>query len=268
MLFNFSFEEILKNTIKNSPINNSYNHSYHNQKYELDDIIKDIIYVLKSGVSWRNIRSNIKWQSLIYHFNRFIKYNIFLKTYKHILKIYSKIFKPEEQILYTDTTFIKNNIGIKHLGRNKFFKNKKCFKLSFITDLNGIPMDILCDSGNLSEISFLEKHLKYIKNLSDKKIILMADKGYDSKRIRDILTDYGVKPIIPFNKRNTKNKTKIKHLSNEDTILYKKRIKIENTFSWIKKNKRITEINEKTRISYINFVYLAIILIISKRLQI
>jgi IS4 transposase len=64
------------------------------------------------------------------------------------------------------------------------------------------------------------------------------------------------------------NKTKIKHLSNEDTILYKKRIKIENTFSWIKKNKRITEINEKTRISYINFVYLAIILIISKRLQI
>ena len=61
---------------------------------------------------------------------------------------------------------------------------------------------------------------------------------------------------------------KIKHLSNEDTILYKKRIKMENTFSWIKKNKRITEINEKTRISYINFVYLAIILIISKRLQI
>ena len=175
--------------------------------------------------------------------------------------------KKKDIIYLTDTSFIKNNIGIKHLGRNSYFKNKKCFKLSFLTDLNGIPMDILVNAGNISEKDYMDKHIKFIlKNKSNKRTILMADKGYDSSFTRNKLLVNNVYPIIPFNKRNTKDPTKIKHLNEFEMKLYRKRIKIENLFSWIKKNKRISEINEKTIVSYKNFIYLAVSLILFKRL--
>ena len=113
----------------------------------------------------------------------------------------------------------------------------------------------------------MDKHVNYVlKNKSKKNTIMMADKGYDSSFIRNKLIDNGVKPIIPFNKRNTKDKNKIKYLNDADTKFYKKRIKIENTFSWIKKNKRISEINEKSMKSYMNFLYLAVNLLLFKRI--
>ena len=263
-----SFREILETTILNSSISNSYTHTYHHQKYELRELLDDIIYVLKTGISWRNIRGNIRWQSLAYHFNKFCEANIFNKSYKKLLKIYKRNMKKADIIYLTDTSFIKNNVGISNLGRNVYFKNKRCFKLSFLTDIHGIPMDILVDAGNLSEKEYLNKHIKYIlKNKSSKKTILMADKGYDSSFTRKTLIENNIYPIIPYNKRNTKDETKIKHLNDDDKKLYRKRIRIENLFSWIKKKKRISEINEKTTIAYLNFVYLASGIILSKRMH-
>lgn len=100
------FYKSLNETILNSSIRNSYNHTYHNQKYELNDIINDIIYVLKTGISWRNIRGTIKWQSLVYHFNKFCSNDIFNKTLKLYLKIYKKNMKKKDIIYLTDTTFL------------------------------------------------------------------------------------------------------------------------------------------------------------------
>ena len=59
---NLSFIEILKNIIfKDKNLCNSYNNNFPNQKYSIDLIINEIIYVLKTGISWRNIRSKIHW---------------------------------------------------------------------------------------------------------------------------------------------------------------------------------------------------------------
>jgi hypothetical protein len=263
----FTFAEIIKNIILKSSIRDSYNHTYHNQKYALSDIISEIIYVLKTGISWRNIRGIIKWQSIVYHFNKFRDTGIFKKALNKLLRIYKKDINKSEISYLTDTTFIKNNIGLSNTGRNPIFKNKNCFKLSFLSDLNGIPLDIQIGSGNLSEKSYLDKHIKYVlKNKSKVKTNLLADAGYDSSITRKKLIDNNIYPIIPFNKRNTKDNAKIKYLNDDDKKLYKRRIKIENLFSWIKKNKRISEINEKIFSSYLNFVYLAVGLILFRRL--
>ena len=263
----FAFSEIIKKVILTSPIKNSYTYKYHNQKYELNDIINEIIYVLKTGISWRNIRGIIKWQSIVYHFNKFRDNGIFKKSLNKLLKIYKKDIKKKNIDYLTDTSFIKNNIGIDHIGRNPIFKNKNCFKLSFLSDSSGIPLDIQIGAGNISEKTYMEKHIEYvIKNKSNKKTNLLADAGYDSSDIRNKLINNGIHPIIPFNKRNTKNIDKIRYLNNIDKKIYRKRIKIENLFSWIKKNKRVSEINEKSIRSYYNFIYLAVGLILFKRI--
>jgi len=51
--------------------------------------------------------------------------------------------------------------------------------------------------------------------------------GYCSSKIRNILKTKNILPIIPFNKRNTKDKNKINKLTKNEKNRYKKRIKIE-----------------------------------------
>lgn len=48
------------------------------------------------------------------------------------------------------------------------------------------------------------------KNVNKHKHYFLADKGYDSNIIRNMLIEKGYYVIIPFNKKNTKNISKIK----------------------------------------------------------
>ena len=93
----------------------------------------------------------------------------------------------------------------------------------------------------LKEINIFNKQLDKldIKLFNKKSTIFMADAGHDSIKLRKRLNDIFCKLVILFNKRNTKDKNKIKTLANEEKKLYKSRIAIENTFLKIKKNRRL-----------------------------
>ena len=58
----------------------------------------------------------------------------------------------------------------------------------------------------------------------------MADKGYCSKSVRNIVKQNGYTPIIAFNKINTKDKSKIIKFTKFDKGIYKKRIIVENFY--------------------------------------
>ena len=70
--------------------------------------------------------------------------------------------------------------------------------------------------------------------------------GYDSYRLRNTLKDNYYIPIIAHNKRNTKDKNKIKKLNGLKKIKYKKRIIVGNYFGWIKMYPKMTSMYEKT----------------------
>ena len=70
---NISFKDSIKTTIlKNKHIQKFYLRKFPNSKYSLDLIIDDILYVLKTGIAWRDLRSNVNWQSVYFHFQRFV----------------------------------------------------------------------------------------------------------------------------------------------------------------------------------------------------
>jgi len=148
---------------------------------------------------------------------------------------------------YTDTSTFYNKYNIDNVERNKYFKNKKVMKLSFITNKKGIPLNIDLFKGNLNDMNIFNKQLDNLKiGLIDKKsTIFMADSGYDSIKLRSKLNNIFYKSIIPFNKRNTKDKNKIKTLTNEEKKLYKSRITIENTFLLLKKYRIFEIVYEK-----------------------
>ena len=70
---------------------------------------------------------------------------------------------------------------------------------------------------------------------------------------------YFINQLLPFNKRNTKDKNKIKTLTDEEKKLYKSRITIENTFLKIKKNRRLEIVYEKISKNFLSLIYLSLI---------
>jgi transposase len=255
-------------------INNckAFNKSFNNyknklKKYDLKLIINEIYYILKTGLSWRNYRGPINYNTLFYYNNKLAKERIFEKAYIKLLNDYYKTNK-QSKIKYQliDTTFIRNKLGSENISLNKFYRNKKCSKISLLTDELGIPISIIYDKGSKADISFTKENInktlikintkKYMNNNKFKQILL-ADKGYTSKQLKEDLNKEGYIIIVPP-KKNSKNIFEIK-----DKIIYKKRMKIEQIFSRLKQSRRIDTRYERKTINYISFVYASLIKIVS-----
>lgn len=254
-----SFKTTIKNIILNSDdIKRYYLKTHPNTKYSLDNILNEIFYVLKTGISWRDLRSPIKWQSIYFHFQRFVKHNIFKKLYLQLRDTYFSNNKTDIQII--DSTFIANKCGKNKIARNVFFKNKNCNKVSFLTDVNGVPLSVLVNSGNVHDNSFIDAHINDIAFLNkNKKTLLLADKAYEGKNIRDNLKIHNYSLMVA-KKKNAKTKYKF----NKKT--YKKRIIIENTFQKLKIFRRIQIRYDSLVNTYFGFLFLAISIIIFKNI--
>ena len=252
MDFNIKFE--LKKIILNcNNIKNTYNKTYTNSKYSLDLIIDELLYFFKSGVSWRYLRSPIKYQTLFWHFTRFVKNNIFLKLFKKIITIFKNKKTTNNYTFLIDSTTVYNKYGVNKIGRNKFYKNKKTTKISLMTDINGFPLSILFMKGNYHDNSVFDKHIRdalIIVPNKNKKI--MADKAYSSKKNYDLLESHNMTHIIPPRK-NMKMAKHYRYDKNE----YTKRIKIENIFARLKMFRRLNVRYEKLCRNFSAFVYLA-----------
>jgi putative transposase len=105
---------------------------------------------------------------------------------------------------------------------------------------------LLVTSGQVSDFKAAEQLIPKLKNTQT----LLADKGYDSAKIRNLLTFKNITPCIP----PRKNK---KIQDDYDKSLYKSRHKIENFFSYLKDFRRIHTRFERNGFlfkSIVNFV--------------
>ena len=155
------------------------------------------------------------------------------------------------------------------MGRNKHFKNKNCYKVSTISDQNRIPSLTIVEPGNKNDakigLTNIDRINENVKNINFKcKPYMLADKMYDTNEFREKCTSNNFKPIIDYNKRNTKNSKLIKKLTKKEKQIYKKRIKVENTFCILKKYKRIQLIYDSNLSTYVSFIYLAQCIMITK----
>ena len=240
----------------------SFSTKHPNSKFTLSQILDDIIYVLQTGIPWRKVRSKISHQTLWFHFNRFVKNNVFLKLYNLFRRQYitSSIMVEEQATLLIDSSIIYNKFGINKLGRNKFYKNKKCTKLSLLTDVNGIPLSIFLFKGNYHDNHVFQKHIKEALVLLPKnKLTILGDKGYSSYQNYQFLDSLKIAHIIPPRKK-TKIYDTYKYIKTE----YVKRIKIENVFAHLKLMRRIESRYDKFLSSYKQFLYLGICFLINQ----
>lgn len=245
--------EIKKIVMNTKSLKDTFSKKHPNTKYSLDLIIKELLYFLKSGVSWRYLRSQINYKTLHMYYLKFVKHNVFLKLFNKIRNIYINKYIINDASLLIDSTIVYNKYGINKIGRNKFYKNKNATKISLMTDSNGFPLSILFLKGNYHDNSVFDKHVRdaniLLPNIRKR---IIADKAYSSKKNYVLLNEHNISHIIPPRKNMKMAKT---YKYNKDD--YKKRIKIEQIFSRLKIYKRIYARYDKLLSNFKGFVLLA-----------
>lgn len=253
--------------VNKSPFVKYFNFTYKSQRYKLNEILPLILFVLRTGISWKHI-TTIHHNTVYKTFIRLTKCGLFKSTYIALLNQYIKRSPNKKlNIQCMDSSIIGNKYGCQDIGRNKYCRNKKVTKISFITDSKGIPINVKVNKGNSFDSEILCNQLN--NNMVDEKVLtknskyILGDKGYCSTKLRTLLNNRGYETIIPFNKRNTKDKTKIKKLNTKQLNILKKRVVIEHTFGKLKKQfRRIDTRYDKMTSTYTEFLFFALIWLI------
>lgn len=274
----------IMNYIKTKREYRYYNFTYHAQKHKLIDILKAIIFILKTGLPWAQIEyvSKINYKTVfplkvekvqfslrkitVYKaFGRLCYLGIIKNTYLEMLNKYiNKSPSKKLKMQYVDSTIIGNKYGREKIGRSKLYKNKYTTKISFITDSIGIPIYMNCEGGNRYDSRIIVDNYKDF--LIDKNYnreynkYFLGDKGYCSEELRQMLRNDNYVPIIDYNNRGTKNPAKIRKLTKKEYKIYQKRITIEHTFGKLKKRFRRIDLRYDGKIKlFETFIYLSLI---------
>lgn len=261
-----------KGTIQN-PINGKYLNAIHN-KYCRNNVYNEIEKQILNKYLKNGREKKLKFQtidsSFIQNKQGSVKNNNYLLTNKEKIKNI-KIKRNNELLPINKQTKERTFIDF-----NRYNGRKKYFKILVIVDTFGTPLTKAIASSKESDSSTLTRtvcNLPYLKTLNNSKInrykqTFLADSGYDTKQNKKFLIRKGYTPLIKYNKRNTKDKKKIKKNSfnkNESNI-YKKRLIVESFNSWIKNYPTINQNYQKSIRSFEGLFSLGCSIIISKRI--
>lgn len=113
----------------------------------------------------------------------------------------------------------------------------------------GMPLEIIISKGQDSDVGQAEELIKEARCRN-----LIADRGYDSDKLRKLLKEKGINSVIPGRKNR-------KEAIEYDQQVYKKRNAIERFFAHIKEFRRIATRYDKTSAMFKGAVVLASIAI-------
>ena len=266
-------ESIIMN-IKQQKLEKFFDFTYKTQKYNLPRMLAIIIDVIKCSKPWRRV-TEINHNTVYKLYRKLIRFKLLTDTYYNLLGKYLENNPIDKlKILITDTTFITNKCGSEDVSYNGH-KKRKGTKLSLVGTVDKIVLSPLIADGAEPDSTIFLKHIKdkklvkilekYITNNLNEENFLLADSGYDTKDNSDAIKEKHYKPLIWFNKRNTKDVKKMRKFNAEQQELYKKRTKIEHTNGLIKSTRRLNVRYDRNKNTLYGSVYMALIDLIIKQ---
>lgn len=228
--------------------------------YSNKELLPGILRVLRSGMRWRDL-DHKSFPSGVTHWRRlrFWGFKFGLKfTWEGILKKLHKSNKLNLNIVSIDGSLIQSFGFSDTTGYSGKYK-KTGTKISTLVDFKGIPFNVTFASGNTHDMPLAIPTI--INNVVGRPGTILADKGYDSDKLRLKLKESGIYSNIAV--RNIKGR---KETINYNIPLGKMRFKIERTNAWIKSFRRLHFRFDVTFASFQALTYLALIVICIRKL--
>ena len=205
------------------------------------DLIEQFFIVLKSGMPWRYVQ-NVDFRTAHRHFIRWARLGVFEAAYHRLLRL-SRRRRRDGTYLAIDTTFVKNMFGVDVIGRNRTDRGRMATKVVALVDERGLPHRLGFMPANVSDHKVIDSILPIPKTRQGMRVY--ADKGFDSKRFRNILRRHGMSPRV--GKRGT------------TTPVWSERRRrvVERFFASLDKCRRLILRYDKTVASYAAWTWLA-----------
>ena len=209
------------------------------------DALRQLCYVLKTGVPWRYVHVKECGFSAVYkRFQSWSSKGIIDKAWVELTSSYAsrrlaadpKWFKD----LFIDTTMVKNVGGIDGLGKNPTDRGRMATKMSVVVDNAMIP--VCCEffpanvNNAVTAVKTIDGICCDIRRDGRYSNIVIGDNGYVSRHIENALRSRNMRLLTP-QKINCKYST-------ADKGRLKRRHKVENPFSRLDKFKKIHCIHE------------------------
>lgn len=211
--------------------------------------VEGILFRLRTGCPWRDLHHEFgNWNSIYKCFNNW--------SSKGKLELIFKVLRKDPDLEWSmvDGSGIKahqhscgapkkaeddNGIGKSTAGNST--------KIHLATDSYGLPIDFMITGGEVHDVKVAPE---FIASLPWSEV-LMADRGYDSKRLRKQIWKRNTIPIIPRKKNSRRGNDDI------DWGLYKHRHLVENAFARLKHFRSIATRYDKLKRNYEGMLYLA-----------
>jgi transposase len=193
-------------------------------KPNLRSMVEGILYRMRTGCPWRDVPNELgHWNSIYKKFNRWSAKGKIIKLFKSLVN------KPDLEWGFIDGSFVKahqHSTGAASSKKEAIGKSRggKTTKIHMTVDGFGLPVEFILTGGQVSDCKAAPELISQMLFTE----FIIADKGYDSEKLRDIIRKKSSTPVIP-RKRNS-----IIGNQDMDWYLYKYRHLIENVFARLK----------------------------------
>ena len=216
-------------------------------KSDLRMIVEGILYRMRVGCPWRDLPSIFGfWNSIYQQFNRWSAKNKLISIFK------SLVVDPDLEWEFIDGSIVKahqHSTGAASDGDEAIGKSVagNTTKIHMAVDACGLPIDFEITGGEVHDCKVAPEFFAQLPDAD----YMIADKGYDSEELREIIRGKSSVPVIP---RKSNSKT-----GNDDMDwgLYKYRHLVENIFARIKHFRAIATRYDKLKRNYASMVALA-----------
>ena len=209
-----------------------------------------ILYRLRTGIPWRDLPLTFgKWGSVFNLFNEWSAKGLLQELFKTMTKY------GDSEWLFIDGSIVKahqdsagaRSVEDEAIGRSR---GGKSTKIHLAVDSGGLPIHFELSGGQVNDIVHAENLISK-SPLSDN---VIADKGYDSEKLRAFIREHGSQSNIPRRESSKRGNEDM------DWCLYKYRHLVENGFLKLKKYRAIATRYDKLARNYHSMVTLACII--------
>jgi len=216
-------------------------------KPNLRKIVEGILYRMRVGCPWRDLPSVFGfWNSIYQQFNRWSSKNKLMKIFKVLVN------DPDLEWEFIDGSIVKahqHSTGAASDENQAIGKSVagNTTKIHMAVDAHGLPIDFEITGGEVHDCKIAPEFFTKLPRAD----YMIADKGYDSEELREIIREKSSIPVIPRKSNST--------IGNDDMDwgLYKYRHLVENIFARLKHFRGIATRYDKLKRNYTSMVALA-----------
>jgi transposase len=216
-------------------------------KPNLRKTVEGILYRMRTGLPWRDLPSFFGlWISIYQQFNRWSSKNKLMSIFKSLVQ------EPDLEWEFVDGSIVKahqHSTGAASSEDEAIGKSVagNTTKIHMAADAYGLPIDFIITGGELHDCKAAPEFIAQLPCAS----YTIADKGYDSEALRNLIREKSSIPIIPRKSNST--------IGNDDMDwdLYKCRHLVENIFARIKHFRAIATRYDKLKRNYASMVAIA-----------